>query len=83
MFCHSSLSFKISLCNIVNNTIYFNYTDEHQSRNLNITNFVLDKLNINVYDRIGVILTGFYYWTMTLLLEYENETTQEFLNFNN
>ena len=78
-------TFKIPLNNIVNNTIYFNDTDEHQSIYFNKTNFVLDKLNINVYDRTGTNLTGFYNWCMTLLIEYDdiNNNEQHFLNFNN
>ena len=68
----SPYTFKISFNNIVNNTICFNDTDKHQSIYFNRTSFILDELNIVVYNRIGATLTGFRNWTMTLLIEYKN-----------
>jgi hypothetical protein len=78
------LGFKLPIINIINNTLYYSDSTEHQSIILNDSNFTLDKLNILVLDRLGRQLTGFYNFTMSLIIEYENETTQEeFLNFNN
>ena len=78
------IGFKLPIINIINNTLYYSDSTEHQSIILNDSNFTLDKLNILVLDRLGRQLTGFYNFTMSLIIEYENETTQEeFLNFNN
>ena len=75
-------TFKIPLNSIVNNTIYFNDTNEHQKIFFNESSYVLDKLNIIIYDRTGCVLTGFYDWTMTLLIEYDEKPQQtiEYLN---
>ena len=74
-------TFKIPLSNIITNgTLYFNDSAEHQTIYFYDNSFVLDRLNIVVYDRLGFPLTGYMNWTMTLLLDYHNPKEQEFLN---
>ena len=74
------IGFKLPIINITNNTLYYNDSTEHQSILLNDSNFTLDKLNILVLDRLECQLTGYYNFTMSLIIEYENSTQQEFLN---
>ena len=75
-------TFKMPLNNIVNSIAYYNDTTEHQSIYFNSNNFVLDKLNIVILDRTGRTITGYFPWTMSLLIEYDNNNNgrQEFLN---
>ena len=75
-------TFKIPLNNVVNNIVYYNETAEHQTVYFNDNSYKLDKLNIMIYDRIGAQLTGFNNWTLTLLIEYDddNYSKTEFLN---
>ena len=81
-------TFKIPLNNIINNTIYFNDSTDHQKIIFNDSSFILDKLNIVIYGRVGESLTGYYDWTSTLIIEYSENNTQfsneiNFLNLNN
>ena len=76
-------TFKIPLNNIVNNTAYYSDTEDIQAIYFNKNPFVLDKLNVVIVDALGKNLTGYFHWTMTLKIEYDNFTQQEFLNFNN
>ena len=76
-------TFKIPLNNIVNNMVYFNDMNELQTIYFNNnSSFVLDKLDIKIYDRYGYLLYGYYnYNTLTLLIEYDDGIKQqEFLN---
>ena len=75
-------TFKIPLNNTINNIIYFNDTAEHQTIYFNDNNsFILDKLDIKIYDRYGYSLFGYYDYTLTLLIEYEDNTQKtQFLN---
>ena len=71
------------LNDIVNGTAYYNDSKEHQAIYFNSNNsFVMDKLNIVIRDRLGKTLTGYFNWTMTLQIEYDNNNNgiQEFLN---
>jgi hypothetical protein len=56
-------------------------TKEHQAIYFNSNKFVLDKLNVVILDRLGKSVTGYFQWTMTLLIEYDNNNngTQEYL----
>ena len=74
------LGFKLPIINIINNTLYYSDSTEHQSITLNDINFTLDKLNILVLDRLGCQLTGFYNFTMSLIIEYDDQQKTEFLN---
>ena len=78
-------TFKVPLNNIVNGTVYFNDTLDHQTLFFNNTNFVLNKFDIVVVDRLGGELTGYYNWTFSLIIDYaeNNNNQQEFLNINN
>ena len=51
----------------------------------NNSNFTLDKINIVVYDRYGTQLIGYNNWSLTLLIEYEDDNNNqiEYLNINN
>ena len=75
-------TFKIPLNNTINNIIYFNDTAEHQTIFFSDNNsFILDKLDIKIFDRYGYSLFGYYDYTLTLLIEYEDNTQKtEFLN---
>ena len=77
-------NFKLQLYNVYNGTLSFNA--EHQSLFFNNTPFILDKINILVTDRLGQPLTGYYNWTFSLIIEYDEPTNNNkvhFLNFNN
>jgi hypothetical protein len=79
-------TFKIPLNNIINNIIYFNDTSELQTITLNNNSFVLDKLDIKIYDRFGVALYEYYDWTVCFIIEYDDDVTKnqiQFLNINN
>ena len=79
-------TFKIPLNNISNNTIYFNDTSQLQTIYFNNNSFVLDRLDIKIYDRYGNILYGYYDYTMALIIEYDdnvNNNQIQFLNINN
>ena len=75
--------FKLPITNITNNILYYNDSTEHQSIILSNSSFTLDKLNILVLDRLGCQLTGYHNFTMSLIIEYEDDTAEQFLDFNN
>ena len=83
----SYYTFKIPLDpkSISNNILYYNDPYENQTIYFNDSNFVLDKINVNVCDRYGYQLTGYYNWSFTLIIDYDedNNKTVEFLNLNN
>ena len=74
-----SFTYKLSLSSLTG-TLIFNDSAEHQKIFFNDNAFVLDRLNIVVYDRLGFPLTGYHNWTMTLLIDYYNIKEQEILN---
>ncbi len=78
-------TFKVPLNNIVNGTVYFNDTLDHQTIYFNKSNFVLNKFDIVVVDRLGAQLTGYYNWTFSLIIDYSenNNNEPQFLNINN
>ena len=80
-----SSTFKIPIDNLVNGTLFYNDAAEHQSVSFNNSTFLLDKLNIVLYDRLGFQLCGYMNWTMTLLIEYDDNyaVQEQFLNINN
>jgi hypothetical protein len=71
-------TFKLSLSSLTG-TLIFNDSAEHQKIYFYDNSFVLDRLNIVVYDRLGFPLTGYHNWTMTLLVDYNNPKEQEYL----
>jgi len=83
----ASYSFKIPINNIVNGTLYYNDTKEHQTIHLyNNDSFLLDKIDIKIYDRLGISLIGYQNWTATLLIEYDDDVNKnkiEYLNIYN
>jgi len=78
-------NFKLQLYNVYNGILNFNDSAEHQSLIFNNTPFILDKINVLVTDRLGQPLTGYYNWTFSLIIEYDEipESKNYFLNFNN
>jgi len=81
-------TFKIPLNTTINNIVYFNDVSEHQTIYFSNNNsFILDKLDIKIYDRWGYLLFGYYDYTLTLLIEYYDDDTNinqlQFLNLNN
>lgn len=79
-------TFKIPLNNFTNNIIYFNDTSQLQTIYFNNNSFVLDRLDIKIYDRYGNLLYGYYDYTMGLIIEYDdnvNNNKIEFLNIYN
>jgi hypothetical protein len=75
--------FKLPTNNVANNTtLFYNDSEEHQSITFNNTSFILDKINIVVSDRLNIPLTGYFNWTMSLIIEHD-DNTQQFLNYNN
>ena len=78
-------TFRVPLNNIVNGTVYFSDTLNQQTIFFNNSNFVLNKFDIIVVDRLGIPLTGFYDWTFSFLIDYaeNNYNEPQFLNINN
>ena len=71
-------TFKVPLNNIVNGTVYFNDTLDHQTLFFNNTNFVLNKFDVVVVDRLGGELTGYYNWTFSFIIDYsENDNNNQ------
>ena len=84
----SYYTFKIPLnsSNITNNILHYNDAYENQTIYFNESNFVLDKLNVVVYDRYGGQLIGYNNWSFTLIIDYDDTIGQnqiEFLNIYN
>jgi len=69
-------TFKLPLTTLTNGNLLFNDSKEHQKIFFYKNTFVLDRLNIVVYDRLGYPLAGYCNWTMTLLIEYEENQKQ-------
>ncbi len=79
-------TFKIPLSNVNNNIIYFNDTSQLQTIYFNNNSFVLDRIDVKIYDRYGNVLYGYYDYTMGLIIEYDDDVNNnkiEFLNLNN
>ena len=79
-------TFKIPLSNVNNNIIYFNDTSQLQTIYFNNNSFVLDRIDVKIYDRYGNLLYGYYDYTMGLIIEYDdnvNNNQIQFLNLNN
>ena len=68
-------TFKLQVNTLTNGILFLNDAAEHQKIFFNDNAFVLDRLNIVVYDRLG-----YHNWTMTLLIDYYDIKEQEFLN---
>ena len=66
----SPYTFKIPINAVINSTIYFTDTTDHQKRYFNDLSYIFDKLNIVMYDRVGASKTGYYDWTSTFIIEY-------------
>jgi hypothetical protein len=82
----SKYTFKIPLDgkSISNNILYYNDPYENQTIYFNDSNFVLDKLNIVICDRNGCQLMGYYNWSFTLIIDYDDDNKQiEYLNIYN
>ena len=79
--------FKLQLSNIYNSILTINDYDEHQTLYFNNTPFILDKINVLVVDRLGFPTIGYNNWTMSLIIEFDDQIEQhndiKFLNFNN
>ena len=77
--------FKLQTNNVANNSIvFYNDSEEHQSITFNSSPFILDKINVIVADRLNIPITGYFNWTFSLIIEYDDTTEQrQFLNFNN
>jgi hypothetical protein len=82
---NSFTGFKLPTNNTANNsTLFYNDSEEHQSIVFNSTPFILDKINVYITDRLGFPLTGYFHWTFSLIIEYDDTTEQrQFLDFNN
>ena len=72
-------TFKLQVNTLSNGILFLNDSAEHQKIFFYDNSFVLDRLNIVVYDRLGFPLTGYHNWTMTLLVDYNNPKEQEYL----
>ena len=80
---NSFTGFKLPIKDTPNNsTLFYSDSEEHQSITFNSTSFILDKINVVVVDRLNTQLTGYFNWTMSLIIEHD-DNTQQFLNFNN
>ena len=66
-------------------TVFYSDQYENQSIDFISTYALLDKLDIQIVDKYGYAISGYYNWTCTLLIEYDDETqnTIEFLNIYN
>ena len=82
---NNSYTFKVPLNNVRNGTVYLYDKLDHQTIYFNKSNFILNKFDIIVVDRLGEILTGYYNWTFSLIIDYaeNNINEQQFLNINN
>jgi hypothetical protein len=73
--------FKLPTNNTANNsTLFYNDSFEHQSIEFNKTNYVLDKINVVICDRLGNPLMGYFNWTFSLIIETDDSITYEYLN---
>ena len=68
-------------------TVYYSDTFENQSISFySSSSSFLDRFDITIVDKYGFPLTGYYNWSFTLLIEYDddnNNNTIEFLNIYN
>ena len=82
---NSTFKIPLSTYDISNNILYYKDNYENQAIYFNNSNFTLDKINIVVYDRYGTQLIGYNNWSLTLLIEYEDDNNNqiEYLNINN
>ena len=77
-------SFKIPLGSYSSPPSYTHYEENNEQQLITVNNksFLLDKLNIIIYDKFGYAITGYLDWSFSIFVEYE-EQQQQFLNFNN
>ena len=77
-------TFKIPLLNGYATTplnLFYSDSIEHQFIDGNNDNFLLDKVNIIVNDKMGFPVTGYLNWSFSLIVDYEeNDNKTEFLN---
>ena len=66
-------------------TIFYNDNFEQQSIDFYFQSAFLDKLDIQIVDKYGYAVSGYYNWTCTLLIESDDDVNQqiEFLNIYN
>ena len=70
----SQATFKIPLSNFVNNTIFVNDTTDHQVKYFINSNYILDKLNIVLFDRTGANLLSYSVWTASFIIDIQKLT---------
>jgi len=76
-------TFKIPLGAYSSPPAYTHYEDPKEQQLITITNksFLLDKLNITIYDKFGYAITGYLDWSFSVFIEYDDiQPKQEFLN---
>jgi hypothetical protein len=76
------VTFKIPLGSYSSPPSYTHYeeTNEQQQITISTSSFILDKLNIIVYDKFGYAITGYLDWSFSMFIEYDdNNTKQEYL----
>jgi hypothetical protein len=78
-------TFKIPLGAYSSPPAYTYYEDNKEQQLITINNkgFVLDKLNIMIYDKFGYPVIGYLDWSFSIFIEYDETSQQQFLNFNN
>jgi len=78
-------TFKIPLGSYLSPPAYTHYEDNNEQQQITVSSntFILDKLNIIIYDKFGYALQGYLDWSFSILIEYEEFQEQQFLNFNN
>ena len=81
-FYNTFTGFMLPLNNITSNTLNINESNELQTININ-KGLILDKLNVQIVDRMLNPLTGYFNYSFSLIIEYYDEEYIEFLNFNN
>ena len=79
----SFVGFKLPLNVNNSSTLFYNDSVEHQSIDFNQTPFLLDKINVIITDRLGNPITGYFNWTFSVIIEYDDTLSYEILNFNN
>ena len=76
------VTFKIPLGSYSSPPSYTHYEETNEQQQITITSnsFILDKLNIIVYDKFGYAITGYLDWSFSMFIEYDdNNTKQEYL----
>ena len=79
-------TFKIPLGSYSSPPAYTHYEDNNEQQLITVNNksFVLDKLNIIIYDKFGYPIIGYLDWSFSIIIEYDDTPEQrQFLDFNN